>query len=53
MIKALFPNARDWEVTNYEMVSGHYLDVDNGTINRFTLEWWNAPYKRGDSDGSN
>lgn len=49
MIKAVFPNARDWEVKAPNMVSGHYIDLDKcGTIKVFSLDWWNAQYKRGD-----
>lgn len=50
MIKALFPNANEWEVTEPKAVAGHYFYFGDGTIKIFSLAWWNAPYK-GDKEG--
>ena len=46
IIKAMFPNAKEWEVTEYEAWAGHYVDLD--TIKIFALDWWNAKYKGGE-----
>ena len=45
VIKAIFPNSHDWEAT-IEGESSHFLELPNNlVINRFTEDWWNAPYK--------
>ena len=45
VIKALFPNANDWEVTKFGDANGHYVDFGTSVINCFEIEWWNTPYK--------
>lgn len=53
VIKALFPNAHDWIVRNTiegdaqgEDEVSHFLELPNNLIiNRFTEDWWNAPYE--------
>lgn len=51
MIKDMFPNAI---IKINEIGSMVHVKYNNHTcwVN-YELEWWNAPYKRGDSDGSN
>ena len=41
MIKAMFPNIKWWINTDRQIFA------ESGTLN---LDWWNAPYKRGDKD---
>lgn len=53
IIKAMFPNAHDWIVRNTiegdavgEDEVSHFLELPNNLIiNRFTEDWWNAPYE--------
>ena len=56
VIKAMFPNIEADEIkTN----TGGYIEVkyldttDKRDATAFRKSWWNAPYKRGDLDGSN
>lgn len=55
IIKAIFPNV---EIVRQEIssTSNNIVVRDNsflGAINRFHADWWDAPYKRGNEDGSN
>lgn len=45
VIKALFPEIKDWEIPKHEELFGHYVDFGDATIKNFSLEWWNAPYR--------
>lgn len=51
MIKAMFPNGEYGTNGNFVHVYISYFAIIQTMT--FDLSWWNAPYKRGDSDGSN
>lgn len=44
VLKAVFPNAQDWEYEKPDMIAGHYM-VLGDTVKIFNLDWWNAPYR--------
>ena len=48
IIKAMFPNAKTWEiiVVNITYVCVAFEGMIE--IKKFTLDWWNAPYKKGE-----
>ena len=46
MIKAMFPNAKTWEVTRDDIHCACIEFKDIFEIKTFPLNWWNAPYKR-------
>lgn len=51
MIKAMFP-----KIEIYTDVINEIVDVEiceDSSELRCSIDWWNAPYKRGDIDGSN
>ena len=48
VIKALFPNGSYG--TNGDYI--HVFGVGGNGVWTFTLKWWNAPYKAGDTDGN-
>jgi hypothetical protein len=45
MIKAMFPNAKTWEVTRDDVHCAYIEFKDICEIKSFPLSWWNAPYK--------
>lgn len=52
MIKAIFPYAKTWEEKGdkpFEDVMRFDVAEDK-TLECFDLEWWNEPYKVGDTD---
>lgn len=52
MIKAIFPYAKTWEEKGdkpFEDVMRFDVAEDK-TLECFDLEWWNEPYKAGDTD---
>lgn len=51
MIKAMFPNSEIYTDVINEIVDVEICE-DSSEL-RCSIGWWNAPYKRGDSDGSN
>lgn len=46
MIKAMFPNAKTWEVTRDDIHCAFIDFKDICEIKSFPLSWWNAPYKK-------
>lgn len=50
MVKALFPNAEIKSGDKKENRNIIYVWIDNWCIGSFRLDWWNAPYKRGDEN---
>jgi len=46
MIKALFPNAKTWEVTRDDFQCTYISSKDICGIVALPLSWWNAPYKK-------
>ena len=48
MIEALFPNC----VLDSNF-GGAVITSINGETQYWRMKWWNSPYKRGDTDGSN
>lgn len=44
MIKALFPNAKTWEVTREDIHCAYIEFEDICEIKSFPLSWWNSPY---------
>lgn len=45
IIKAMFPNAKTWEVTRDDIHCAFIDFKDICEIKSFPLSWWNAPYK--------
>jgi hypothetical protein len=45
VIKAMFPNAKTWEVTRDDVHCAYIEFKDICEIKSFPLSWWNAPYK--------
>lgn len=45
MIKAMFPNAKTWEVARDDVHCAYIEFKDICEIKSFPLSWWNAPYK--------
>lgn len=52
MIKAIFPNAKTWEITVVNITYVCVAFEGMLEIKKFTLDWWNAPYaeKRGSEE---
>lgn len=55
MIKAMFPNCKDWkaklEDNDGEVYEVHFVQLPNSlTVNKYEESWWNAPYKRGSEE---
>ena len=48
MIKAIYPNAKTWEVTREDIHCAYIEFDDMYEIKSFSLSWWNSPYKRGE-----
>lgn len=46
MIKAMFPNAKTWEVTRDDIHCAYIEFKDICEIKSFPLSWWNAPYQK-------
>ena len=52
MIKAVFPNCKDWkaklEDNDGEVYEVHFVQLPNSlTVNKYEESWWNAPYEGG------
>lgn len=49
MIKALFPNAEYWDSTEFENEERINFE-GNDCLECLNLDWWNAPYKKGENN---
>ena len=57
MIKAVFPNCKDWkaklEDNDGEVYEVHFVQLPNSlTVNKYEESWWNAPYKGGQDNNN-
>lgn len=55
MIKAMFPDCKDWkakiEENDGEVYEVHFVQLPNSlTVNKYEESLWNAPYKRGNEE---